>query len=100
MFAVVVRFEVKPESLDTFDSLVAETLRGIREEEDGTLLYVTCTVGDSPHSRVFLEIYRDEAAFDDHETRAHTRRFLTEREHLVDSYRVEFLTPRDGKFAT
>lgn len=100
MFALVVRFEVKPESLEAFDSLVAKTLRGIREEEDGTLLYVTCAVGDSPRSRVFLEIYRDEAAFSEHEANAHTRRFLAEREHLVDSFRVEFLHPLEGKFPT
>ena len=100
MFALVVRFEVKPESVEAFDALTTKTLRGIREHEDGTLLYVTCAVGDSPHSRVFLEIYRDEAAFREHEESAHTRHFLTEREHLVDSFRVEFLSPLGGKYPT
>ena len=100
MFALVVRFEVKAESLGAFDTLVSEALRGIRAHEDGTLLYVTCAVGDSPHSRVLLEVYRDEAAFSDHEATAHTRRFLAEREDLVDSYRVEFLRPLEGKFPT
>jgi quinol monooxygenase YgiN len=100
VFALVVRFEVKPESLEEFDTLVAETLRGIRRDEDGTVLYVTCAVGDSPHSRVFLEIYRDEAAFTQHEANEHTRRFLAERKHLVESFRVEFLRPLDGKLPT
>ena len=97
MFALVVRFEVKPGSLEAFDSLTAETLPGIREKEDGTVLYVTCAVGDSPQSRVFLEIYRDDVAFREHEENDHTRRFLAEREHLVESFRVEFLRPLDGK---
>ena len=97
MFALVVRFEIKPGSLEAFDRLTSETLRGIREGEVGTLLYVTCAVGESPQSRVFLEIYRDEAAFREHEATEHTRRFLAEREHLVDSFRVEFLSPLDGK---
>lgn len=96
-FALVVRFEVKPDCLEAFDALTAETLRGIHSDEDGTLLYVTCAVGDGPHSRIFLEVYRDKAAFEMHESQPHTRRFLSERERLVDSFRVEFLVPVDGK---
>jgi quinol monooxygenase YgiN len=100
LFALVVRFEVKAGSVAAFDRLTTETLRGIREDETGTLLYVTCAVGDDANSRVFLEIYRDEMAFREHEARPHTRRFLAEREPLIDSFRVEFLSPLDGKFPT
>lgn len=100
MFALVVRFELKGEALEEFDSLTSETLRGIRQEEEGTIVYVACAVGDSPNSRVFLEVYRDRAAFDEHEAAPHVRRFLAEREHLVESFRVEFLNPIDGKLPT
>ncbi len=98
MLALVVRFEVKPEAIDDFDALVAETLEGIRREEAETLLYFSAGVPDDPCSRVFVEIYSDAAAFQEHESLSHTKRFLAGREALLDSYRVEFLTPIDGKF--
>ncbi len=98
MFALVVRFELRPECVDQFDLLVARTLQGIREEEGGTLLYFTSRVDDAPWSRVFVEIYADQEAFVAHEEYSHTRTFLAEREDLIDSYRVEFLEPIDGKF--
>ena len=96
MFALVVRFELRPEAVDAFDALVARTLEGIREEE-GTLLYVTSRVDDAPLSRVFVELYADKDAFVAHEEYPHTRRFLEEREPMIESLRVEFLDPTDGK---
>ncbi len=97
MFALVVRFELRPDAVDEFDRLVAQTLTGIREES-GTLLYLTSRVDDAPLSRVFVEVYADREAFDAHERTAHTQRFLSERESMIESYRVEFLDPVDGKF--
>jgi quinol monooxygenase YgiN len=96
VFALVVRFELKPEAVEAFDELVARTLTGIRGE-DGTLLYLTSRVSDAPLSRVFVEVYQDEAAFAAHERSPHTRRFLDEREPLIESYRVEFLDAIDGR---
>ena len=96
MFALVVRFELRPEAVDAFDDLVARTLEGIRDEP-GTLLYLTSRVADAPVSRVFVEVYADQDAFAAHEQYAHTHRFLEEREAMVESYRVEFLDPGAGK---
>jgi quinol monooxygenase YgiN len=96
VFALVVRFELMPDAIDAFDNLVARTITGIRQEP-GTLLYLTSRVADAPLSRVFVEVYADEAAFAAHERYPHTRRFLDEREPMLESYRVEFLDPIDGK---
>ncbi len=98
MFALVVRFEVKEESLGEFDELVSSTLQGIRSVEDGTLMYFSSAAPDDPCSRIFVELYRDEDAFHAHEEYPHTRRFLVARGDLLNSFRVEFLTPIDGKF--
>ena len=97
MFALVVRFELKPGAVEAFDELMTRTLDGIRHEP-GTLLYVTSRVAGAPLSRVFVEIYADEEAFAAHEQYAHTRLFLAEREAMIESYRVEFLDPIDGTF--
>ncbi len=98
MFALVVRFDLIDEaSAVAFDQLVSETGQGIKAHEPGTLLYSTQTVDGAPLARVFYEVYRDRAAFDEHEEQPHVRRFLAEREQFISSTRVEFLTAISGK---
>lgn len=92
MYALVVRFEVRPESVAAFDRLVAQTLEEIREYEPRTLTYLPTAVVDAPASRVFIEVYEDEAAFVEHERQPHVRHFLQAREPLLESVRVERLT--------
>jgi quinol monooxygenase YgiN len=96
-FALVVRFTVRPGVEDEFDALVAETVAGIRDGEPGTLVYATHLVDGEPRQRIFYELYRDRAAFDDHESAAHTRRFLAKREALLETTTVDFLGLVDGK---
>jgi quinol monooxygenase YgiN len=98
MYGLVVRFEVRPDCIEAFDELVSETLVGIRDLEAGTMMYFNSSVADSTSSRIFVEIYADEAAFRRHEEYSHTRRFLADRDALITSYRVEFLQPIDGKY--
>ena len=94
MFGLVVRFELRDaESAERFDRLVAETGEGIKAYEPGTLVYATHRVQDAPLSRVFYEIYRDRAAFEEHERQPHTVRFLSGRSEFIESVRVEFIEP-------
>lgn len=93
MFALVVRFTVRPGAGAAFDALVAETIREIRTHEPGTVIYLTHERAEHPDERVFYEAYRDRGAFDAHEQSPHTRRFLTERgQHLVGEPEVWWLT--------
>jgi quinol monooxygenase YgiN len=97
MFALVVRFEVRPDHVDAFDALVSETLAGIVDKEPGTVVYVNHVRPDRPTERIFYECYRDVGAFDAHEAEHHTRRFLGERgQHLVREPEVWRLTTTDG----
>jgi quinol monooxygenase YgiN len=90
---LVVRFALRPGCEHAFDDLVASTVAAIEQHEPGTLLYVTHAVEDEPRTRIFYELYRDRAAFEAHEQQPHTRHFLTEREHLVESFTVDWLRP-------
>jgi quinol monooxygenase YgiN len=96
-FALVVRFTVRPGAEAQFDALVAETAAGIRSSEPGTLVYACHTVEGEPRQRIFYELYRDRAAFEAHEQSPHTRRFLADREPLLESKAVDFLSLADGK---
>lgn len=96
-FGLSVRFTLKEGAAEAFDALVAETLAGIRASEPGTLVYVNHLVEGQPDQRIFYELYRDRAAFDEHERQPHTRKFLAGREALVDHVEVDWLTAVDGK---
>jgi quinol monooxygenase YgiN len=96
-FALMVRFTVRPGAETQFDALVAATAAGIRQSEPGTLVYACHRVEGEPRQRIFYELYRDRAAFDSHEQSPHTRRFLADREALLESKAVDFLPLADGK---
>jgi quinol monooxygenase YgiN len=96
-FALVVRFTVRPGSEQAFDRLTEETTSGIRERESGTLVYACHTVDGQPRQRIFYELYRNRAAFEEHEAQEHVRRFLDRRAALLESTEVDFLTLQDGK---
>lgn len=84
-FGLVVRFTARNEqAAQAFDALAEETLVGIRDQEPGTLVYVSHTPEGDDRVRVFYELYADRQAFDDHEQMPHVKRFLAEREqHLA-----------------
>jgi quinol monooxygenase YgiN len=66
MFGLVVRFDLVPGAGLAFDALVQETLEKIWVREPRTLIYSCHDVDAAPHSRIFYELYKDRAAFDEH----------------------------------
>ncbi len=98
MFALVVRFDLRPETLDAFDRLVAGVTSGIRSMEPGTLLYLCHRVEGEPTARIFFELYRDREAFHTHEVQPHVKEFHARRKPMMAGpERVEFLDRLDGK---
>jgi quinol monooxygenase YgiN len=93
--ALVVRFDLPDEeSARQFDQLTAEAVAQITAKEPGTLMYVTHILRDEPLSRVFYEVYADEAAFQQHEQAPHIEDFHARKDPLlVGQPRVELLTP-------
>ena len=100
MFALVVRFTLRPEHVEDFDALVERTLIGIAEEP-GTLVYLTHQRTDDPNERVFYEAYADAEAFAQHEQADHIRQFLAARSgYLAADPEVWWLTGLDGTVRT
>jgi quinol monooxygenase YgiN len=98
MFGLFVRFTCKDEaSAQAYDRLVAETIKAIKANEPGTLVYASHLVDGQPLQRIFYELYADRAAFDAHEAAPHTRRYLAEREQYLASTEVDWLTLQTSK---
>jgi quinol monooxygenase YgiN len=98
MFALVVRFEVRPGMEVRFDRLVEDATAEIRRLEPGTLLYLCHRVQGEPNARIFYELYRDQEAFQAHEVAPHVKEFHDQRKPMMAGpERVEFLDRLDGK---
>jgi quinol monooxygenase YgiN len=80
MFALAVRFDLRPDAGSGFDALVAELLPQVRSAEPGTLLYVCTRDTEKLESvRICFEVYANWEAFEEHErqeTRGATRRVV------------------------
>ena len=97
MFGLVVRFNLKAGTGEQFDALTRDVVVAIRQAEPGTLVYACHAVEDAD-ARIFYELYRDRAAFEDHERAEHVNRFHQQKEqYLGGEPRVEFLSLHVGK---
>jgi quinol monooxygenase YgiN len=100
VFALLVRFDlIDADSALEFDSLVSKLCALIRRNEPRTLTYETFGVSGADLSRVFFEVYEDQAAFDEHERKDYVRSFLSDRERYVANTRVERLSPLKHVYA-
>lgn len=98
MFGLFVRFTCKDATAAAaFDDLVARTGEHIRAEEPGTVVYAVHRVGGRPLERVFYELYQDEDAFVEHESKDYVRAFLAERDHYLSAIEVDRLDLVSGK---
>jgi quinol monooxygenase YgiN len=66
-----------------FDRLAEEAAEGVRASEPDTLVYVIHVVPKAPMQRIIYEIYRDRAAFENHESQPHIARFTEARKSCV-----------------
>src|SRR5271166_1229624 len=82
-----------------FDRLAEQTAEEVRTGEPDTLVYVIHLVPNAPMQRIFYEIYRDRAAFDSHESRPSTQRFVAERRSCVLATNVIELRLKYAKVA-
>jgi quinol monooxygenase YgiN len=94
MVGLVVRFDLPDEaSAATFDELTVRVVADITSKEPGTLVYATSTVTGAPLSRLFYELYADEAAFQAHEHAQHVIDFHARKNPLLAGEpAVHFLT--------
>jgi len=76
-------FTLLEDKVADFDRLAEQAAEGVRTVEPDTLVYVIHVVPKAPMQRIIYEIYRDRAAFENHERQPHIQRFAEERKACV-----------------
>ncbi|MGH3269602.1 MAG: putative quinol monooxygenase [Trebonia sp.] len=82
-----------------FDRLAERAAEGVRMAEADTLVYVIHVVPKAPMQRIIYEIYRDRAAFEEHERQPHMQRFAADRTSCVLATNVIDLRLKYAKVA-
>jgi quinol monooxygenase YgiN len=73
-----------------FDQLSRDTVRAVQQGEPGTLIYACHEVVGAPTQRIFYQLFRDQAAFEEHQRRPYVRQFLTgSRPHVIATNVIE-----------
>ena len=73
-----------------FDQLSRETVRAAQQGEPGTLIYACHEVVGAPTQRIFYQLFRDQAAFEEHQRRPYVRQFLAgSRPHVIATNVIE-----------
>jgi quinol monooxygenase YgiN len=80
-----------------FDRLTDQVVEQVRAHEPDTLVYVVHGVPSAPLQRILYEVYRDQAAYDDHTSQPYIREFEVGRLPLVLATNVIELGVRQAK---
>jgi quinol monooxygenase YgiN len=84
--------------VDDFDMLAQRVVEQVKAGEPGTMVYVMHGVPSAPMQRILYEVYRDEAAFEEHVSQPYVRQFEEERKPCVLATNVIELGVRHAKF--
>jgi quinol monooxygenase YgiN len=99
LYGQIAIYTLLDEAAEDFERLASEVVEQVKTREPDTLVYVMHGVPAAPMQRILYAVYRDEAAFDEHERQPYIRQFEEEREPYVLATNVIELGVRHGKFA-
>jgi quinol monooxygenase YgiN len=97
LYGQIAIYTLLEHGVDEFDRLVEQVVEQVRVREPGTLVYVVHGVPSAPLQRILYEIYRDQAAYDDHARQSYIREFEIGRLPLVLATNVIELGVRQAK---
>lgn len=99
LYGQIAIYTLLDETAEEFERLASEVVEQVKLREPDTLVYVMHGVPAAPVQRILYAVYRDEAAFDEHERQPYIRQFEEEREPFVLATNVIELGVKHGKFA-
>jgi quinol monooxygenase YgiN len=80
-----------------FDKLTAKVFQDVSDREPSTLVFAIHAVDGQPLTRVFYEVYRDQAGADIHARGESLRELLARQDSLVAGAQIEQLTLDQAK---
>ena len=99
LYGRIVIFTLLDGKAAEFDRLAQHTAKEVGSREPGALVYAIHLVPNAPLQRIFYEIYRDQAAFNVHESQPYMKRFAVEWRSCVLATNVIELRPKHAKVA-
>jgi quinol monooxygenase YgiN len=84
---------------DEFDRLAQAVVERVKALEPGTLAYIVHGVPSAPMQRILYEVYRDEAAFEEHGQQPYIQDFEEERKPYILATNVIELGVRQAKLS-
>lgn len=90
-YTILVRFRIANGQMASFMPLMIENAEASRRDEPGCERFDVLQPADEKDSILLYEIYRDRAAFDEHCTSAHFKRFDAAAKALIAEKQVTVL---------
>jgi len=91
-FALIVKFDIKPDKIVEFRMLIDENARASVRDEPGCRQFDVLQADDNPARIVLYEVYDDVAAFDGHRTMPHVGKFFGAAKELIVKQTAHRLT--------
>ena len=88
-YALEVQIRIKPENVDRFMQMVLENGAGARKEP-GCKTFDVLVDPQDPTKVMLYEVYKDEAAFQEHQATPHFKKYLAEAVPLLASRERRF----------
>lgn len=89
----IAELEIDPAQLDTYKALLADEIAASIRLEPGVLMLHAVSLDEAPEKIRLLEVYADEAAYQDHLATPHFQRYKTLTASMVRSLRLVPVTP-------
>jgi quinol monooxygenase YgiN len=83
LFGQIAIYTLVAERVGDFDRLAEQVVAKVKAGEPDTLVYILHAVPSAPLQRILYEVYRDRAAFEDHQRRPYVTRFESDSDPFV-----------------
>jgi quinol monooxygenase YgiN len=83
LFGQIAIYTLQEGRAEEFDRLIEQVVELVRSMEHDTLVFIVHAVPSAPMQRILYEVYRDRAAYEEHNRQPYVARFEIERAPLV-----------------
>jgi quinol monooxygenase YgiN len=97
MYGQITVFTLVDGRTEVFDQLASAVVQAARTNEPDLLVFSTHDVAGAPNQRIFYQLFRDRAAYEEHQRLPHVRQFLGQSRAFVSATNVIELALNSAK---